>query len=152
LSRQNLKTFAPPKLDKLQTKRVDKEQKELVDTLRKAVIYSKKTNTPVGELGQLNPLPQAIIKDDLPRSGTNSNASDVYKGRYNKASGIFAENLSNSQNIECYIMDAMFLVYKNPTGQEQNFEDYGNNSCNKILVPILMKGFLRYISFLMIHT
>ena len=109
----NIKTFASTSnqdKSKAVMRANEKEQKQQIAFLKRLAIFSNKTNTAVGKLGQMNTLPLAIAQSNgQPYHGTKSAAFQFYAARYKK--GI--PNMITSsfpEPVECIILDAMFLL------------------------------------------
>jgi hypothetical protein len=128
ITRKNLKTFAPPKQTKVQTKRKEKDLNLLVKCYKRMLTHSKQTNTAVAECGQLFEYPLAMATSEgSPYSGTKSYATDFFKARYDKnVEGLFLSELPQTHTFECALLEGMFMVKSAPLGSYRRFMDYGD--------------------------
>jgi hypothetical protein len=122
--RRNLKTFALPKVSVHKQKKEIKDNKTVIECLRKQIAFSKLTGKAVVHLDQFVTLPRAICDTSgIPEKGKKSNATKILKSWYGEA---FISNLPHvPTEFTATILEGMFMINTSPLQQlHKTFADY----------------------------
>ncbi|XP_066282530.1 uncharacterized protein [Branchiostoma lanceolatum] len=144
MRKKQLKTFNKVKVSQLRINKANKDRQLVLICFKRLLFWSQTNNISLsdffqeGFVGQFLELPRAISNADaLPYKSNKSNATSFFRNRY---PAIFSFLPPSNVQLECVILEGMFLINVSPLGSHKTFFDYALFLFRQWMLPFFESG------------
>ena len=141
--KKRLQTFTERTVTRQRLSQVERDRQLILSAMRKKMLFSKRTGTPIETPGeQLLELPMAICDHNgNPNKGQKSYTTRCLETRYNKSvPSVFSTELPSIWKQECCLIEGMFLIHTAPLGTHKTLGQYANFLIRRHILPQFHKG------------
>ena len=137
--KRRLQTLTAKKVNKQRFTQLEKDRNLILKCMRKKISWSLRTGTPIDKAGeQLIALPLAISDNEgNPKKGQKSSFTKALVKRYTRA---IIHDFPPGWQLQCCLIDGMFLINTIPLGSHRTFGDYGQFLMQRHIIPHFLKG------------